>query len=117
MYSSAKSIPEDLYEAAKIDGASDIATAFKITSPLMKPILNVCVTYAIVGSIKIFDLVYVLTGGGPLKSTEVPSTLMYNTIFEKNQFGYGSAMAIFIVIECLVLTVVVQKIFKSESYT
>jgi raffinose/stachyose/melibiose transport system permease protein len=42
--------------------------------------------------------------------------LMYNTIFFKNQFGYGSAMALFIVIECLVLTVVVQKIFKSESY-
>lgn len=116
LYSSAKSIPDELYEAAKIDGASEITTAFKITIPLMKPILNVCVTYAIVGSLKIFDLVYVLTGGGPLKSTEVPSTLMYNTIFFKNQFGYGSAMAIFIVIECLALTVIVQKIFKSESY-
>jgi raffinose/stachyose/melibiose transport system permease protein len=116
MYSSAKSIPEDLYEAAKIDGASELTTAFKITIPLMKPILNVCVTYAIVGSLKTFDLIWVLTGGGPLKSTEVPSTLMYNTIFFKNQFGYGSAMALFIVIECLVLTVVVQKIFKSESY-
>lgn len=116
MYSSAKSIPDELYEAAKIDGASELTTAFKITIPLMKPILNVCVTYAIVGSLKTFDLVYVLTGGGPLKSTEVPSTLMYNTIFFKNQFGYGSAMAIFIVIECLLLTVVVQKIFKSESY-
>jgi raffinose/stachyose/melibiose transport system permease protein len=116
MYSSAKSIPEDLYEAAKIDGASELTTAFKITIPLMKPILNVCVTYAIVGSLKTFDLIWVLTGGGPLKSTEVPSTLMYNTIFFKNQFGYGSAMALFIVIECLILTVVVQKIFKSESY-
>ncbi|HOP99338.1 MAG TPA: sugar ABC transporter permease [Acetivibrio clariflavus] len=116
MYSSAKSIPEELYEAAKIDGASEITTAFKITIPLMKPILNVCVTYAIVGSLKIFDLVYVLTGGGPLKSTEVPSTLMYTTIFFRNEYGYGSAMAIFIVIECLVFTVLVQKIFKSESY-
>ncbi|MEN2773923.1 carbohydrate ABC transporter permease [Acetivibrio clariflavus] len=116
MYSSAKSIPEELYEAALIDGASEITTAFKITIPLMKPILNVCVTYAIVGSLKIFDLVYVLTGGGPLKSTEVPSTLMYNTIFFRNEYGYGSAMAIFIVIECLVFTVLVQKIFKSESY-
>jgi len=116
MYSSAKSIPDELYEAAKIDGASELRAAFKITIPLMKPILNVCVTYAIVGSLKTFDLIYVLTGGGPLKSTEVPSTLMYTTIFFKNQFGYGSAMAIFIVIECLLLTVVVQKIFKSESY-
>lgn len=116
MYSSAKSIPEDLYEAAKIDGANEITTAFKITIPLMKPILNVCVTYAIVGSLKIFDLVYVLTGGGPLKSTEVPSTLMYTTIFFRNEYGYGSAMAIFIVIECLVFTVLVQKLFKSESY-
>ena len=116
MYSSAKSIPEELYEAAKIDGANEITTAFKITIPLMKPILNVCVTYAIVGSLKIFDLVYVLTGGGPLKSTEVPSTLMFTTIFFRNEYGYGSAMAIFIVIECLVFTVLVQKIFKSENY-
>jgi len=61
-------------------------------------------------------LVYVLTGGGPLKSTEVPSTLMYTTIFFRNEYGYGSAMAIFIVIECLVFTVLVQKIFKSENY-
>lgn len=116
MYSAAKSIPEELYEAAKIDGASELTTAFRITIPLMKPILNVCVTFAVVGSLKIFDLVYVLTGGGPLKSTEVPSTLMYTTIFFNNQYGYGSAMAIFIIIECLALTVLIQRIFKSESY-
>lgn len=116
MYSSAKSIPEELYEAAKIDGASEITTAFKITIPLMKPILNVCVTYAVVGSIKTFDLIWVLTGGGPLKATEVPSTLMYRTIFFKNEYGYGSAMAIFIVAECLLLTVLIQRLFKSENY-
>lgn len=117
MYASAKSIPEELFEAAKIDGASSVQTAIKITLPLMKPILNVCITYAVVGSLKVFDLVYILTNGGPLHATEVPSTLMFTTIFFKNMYGYGSSMAIFIIAECLVLTVLVQRIFKAEDYT
>lgn len=116
MYSSAKTIPEELYEAAKIDGAGELTTAFKITIPLMKPILNICVTYAIVGSLKVYDLVAVITKGGPMHASEVPSTLMYTTIFFKNQYGPGSAMAIFIVLECLLFTLIVQKVFKSESY-
>jgi raffinose/stachyose/melibiose transport system permease protein len=116
MYSSAKTIPEELYEAAKIDGADELTTAFKITIPLMKPILNICVTYAIVGSLKTYDLVAVITKGGPMHASEVPSTLMYTTIFFKNQYGSGSAMAVFIVLECLLLTLIVQKIFKTENY-
>lgn len=64
----------------------------------------VCVTFAIVGSLKVFDLVYVMTNGGPLHATEVPGTLMYSAIFQKNQYGYGSAIAVFIVLECVLFT-------------
>lgn len=115
MYASAKSIPEELFEAARIDGASSFKTAIKVTIPLMKPMLNVCVTYALVGSLKVFDLVYILTNGGPAHATEVPSTLMYNTIFARNMYGYGSSMAIFIIVECLILTVVIQRIFRTDD--
>jgi raffinose/stachyose/melibiose transport system permease protein len=115
MYAAIKSIPADIMEAAKIDGATSVQTAFRITIPLIKPILEVCVTFAVIGSLKTFDLIYVLTGGGPVHATEVPSTLMFNTIFHKYQYGYGSSMAIFIIGECLLLTIVIQKLFRMKK--
>lgn len=112
MYAAIKSISSDIIEAAKIDGANAVQAAFRITIPLILPILEVCVTFAVIGSLKTFDLIYVLTGGGPIHATEVPSTLMFNTIFHKYMYGYGSAMAIFIIAECLLLTVIIQKLFR-----
>lgn len=117
MYAAIKTIPDEIYEAARIDGASSFKTALRITIPLIRPIIKVCIIFAIIGSLKVFDLVYILTNGGPVHSSEVPSTLMYNTIFNKYMYGSGSAMAIFIVLECLVLTLIVQKFFKAEEYT
>jgi raffinose/stachyose/melibiose transport system permease protein len=117
MYAAIKTIPDEIYEAAKIDGASAFKTAIQITIPLIRPIIKVCTTFAVIGSLKVFDLVYILTNGGPVHSSEVPSTLMYNTIFHKYMYGSGSAMAIFIVLECLVFTLIVQKLFKVEERT
>jgi raffinose/stachyose/melibiose transport system permease protein len=117
MYAAIKTIPDEIYEAAKIDGASNIKAALKITIPLIKPIMKVCIIFAIIGSLKVFDLVYILTNGGPVHSSEVPSTLMYNTLFHKYMYGSGSAMAIFIVLECLVFTLIIQRFFKVEEYT
>ena len=114
LYAGAKSISPDIYEAARIDGAGEAAMAFHITIPLMKPILSVCIIFAVTGSFKAFDLIYVMTNGGPLHSTEVPTTLMYTTIFSRYQYGYGSAMAIFIIVECLVFTLVINKLFSKN---
>lgn len=101
-------------EAAKIDGASPVKTALYITIPLLKPILKVCMTFSLIGALKVFDLIYVLTNGGPFFSTEVPSTLMYTTIFDNYKYGYGSAMSVFIIIECLILTVILDRLIKIE---
>jgi raffinose/stachyose/melibiose transport system permease protein len=114
MYAGAKSISTDIYEAAKIDGATSIKTAFYITIPLLKPILKVCITFSVIGALKVFDLIYVLTNGGPFHSTEVPSTLMYTTIFDNFQYGYGSAISVFIILECLVLTVLIDRVMKLD---
>ena len=114
MYAGAKSISTDIYEAAKIDGATSIKTAFYITIPLLKPILKVCITFSMIGALKVFDLIYVLTNGGPFHSTEVPSTLMYTTIFDNFQYGYGSAISVFIILECLVLTVLIDRVMKLD---
>ena len=115
MYAAAKSIPPEIYEAAKIDGASPTATAFRITIPLIMPMLKVCVTFAIIGSLKSFDLIYILTNGGPVHATEMPSTLMFNSIFRKYMYGYGSAVSVLIIAACLVLTVLIQKLFKADQ--
>ncbi len=114
MYASAKSISPEIYESALIDGANEATIALKISIPLMKPILRVCVIFAVTGSFKYFDLIYVITGGGPLHSSEVPTTLMYTAIFSKYQYGYGSAMAIFIIVECLVCTIIIKKLFSKD---
>lgn len=117
MYAAIKSISADIVEAARIDGATHVKAAWYITIPLIKPILEVCVVFAVIGSLKTFDLIYVLTGGGPMHATEVPSTLMFNTIVHRNMYGYGSAIAMFIIAECLVLTVMIQKLFRAKSET
>lgn len=114
MYAGAKSISQEIFEAAKIDGASRIRTALSITIPLMKPILKVCLVFSVIGAFKVFDLIYVLTNGGPFFTTEVPSTLMYTTIFDTYKYGYGSAISVFIILECLVFTVIINKLFKTE---
>jgi len=111
-YSSAKSISPEIFEAAKVDGASDMQIALRITIPQIVPMIKACTIFAVIGSLKSFDLIYVLTRGGPLHSTEVPTMLMYTEIFSKNQYGYASSIAVFIIVECLILTLIIQQIFK-----
>lgn len=116
IYAGIKRIPMDIYEAAEIDGANPFQTAAKITIPLVMPTIKTSMVLAVIGSLKLFDLVYVLTNGGPMHATEVPSTLMYRTIFQKNLYGYGSSMAIFIIVECLLFTLLIN-LYKPKQYT
>ena len=81
----------------------------------MVPVIKTCVIFAITGSLRAFDLVYVMTGGGPNHVSEVPATLMYNNLFRKGLYGYGSAQAFFIVVECLIFTFIVNRIFKKAE--
>lgn len=115
MYASVRSISEEIFEAARIDGANGIQNALHITIPLMKPILKVCVTFAVVGSLKNFDLVYVMTGGGPAGASQLPSTLMVETIFSRNMYGYGSSMAIFIILECFLFAWLIRGAFRDNE--
>lgn len=115
MYASVRSISEEIFEAARIDGANGIQTALHITIPLMKPILKVCVTFVVVGSLKNFDLVYVMTGGGPAGASQLPSTLMVETIFSRNMYGYGSSMAIFIILECFLFAWLIRGAFRDNE--
>src|SRR5574344_765068 len=110
LYGAINSVSPEGFEAAKIDGVGRVKMAVKIVMPLIRPMVRVCLTLSLIGSLKIFDLVYILTNGGPAGASEVPATLMYKTIFLRNRYGRGSAIAIFIVIECLVFTLLIRKL-------
>lgn len=115
LYAGAKAVPEELREAAKIDGAGPVTTAVRIVLPLMMPVIRVCVIILIIGTIREFDTIYSMTKGGPLNSTQMPSLVMIKSIFDRNEYGMGSAMAMTIVGLCLIITVVLQKLFKSRN--
>lgn len=117
LYTGIKSVPADIYEAAQIDGANETQIAFHVTIPLIKSTMKVSLTFAVIGSLKLFDLIWVLTKGGPLHASEVPSTLMYTSVFSRMEYGAGSAMAIFIVIECMLFYFLIEKFFKVENLT
>jgi len=114
MYAGMKAIPEDLYEAARIDGANGWQTTTRITIPLLSPVIMVCLIFSLTGSFKSFDLVYAMTNGGPFHSSELPSTVMYSNLFSTGVYGYGSAQALFIVIQCLIATLIIQLLFKKQ---
>lgn len=86
-------IPADVYEAASIDGASAFQEFRKITVPLLKPTIMSALVLGFVLTFKVFDLVYVMTGGGPVDATEVLSTYSYKLSFQLFHFGEGSAVA------------------------
>lgn len=101
------SISEDVYEAAVIDGATHSQYIRKVALPLLVPTIKSAVILSMIGSLKYFDLVYVMTGGGPGTSTELMATYMYKESFTKYNMGYGSAIAggMFILITLFALIV------------
>lgn len=87
------SLPQDVYESASLDGASWFQKLFYITLPLLRPVILVVMMLGFIYTFKVFDLIYVMTGGGPINSTEVLSTLAYRYSFNEFNFSLGAATA------------------------
>ena len=115
LYAGVKSVPTELREAAMLDGATDRQVNRYIVLPYIKPILRISVIFAVTGSLKSFDLIYVLTNGGPFHSTEVPSTLMISMLFLRNRYGMGSTIAVMLIILCFGFALLISAIFKGED--
>ena len=115
MYAGIKGVPPELTEAAMLDGATDAQINRYIIIPYIRPILRVSVIFAITGSLKSFDLIYVLTNGGPSHATEVPSTLMISMLFLRNRYGMGSAIAVMLIVLCFVFALLINVLFKEEK--
>lgn len=114
-YAALKNIPESLIEAARIDGATPLQIAWKIKIPLIAGVIKVTIVLAIVGSLKYFDLIYVMTGGGPNGSSEVIASYMYQKAFGSYDFGYGSAIGFFLLLICLVITWLIRKLTATKE--
>jgi multiple sugar transport system permease protein len=87
-------IPDELYRAARVYGASPARTFFAITLPLLRPSLAVTVLFRGLDALRVFDAIYVLTGGGPANTTETLSIYAYKTMMRTGDFGYGSTLAV-----------------------
>ncbi|PAD70284.1 ABC transporter permease [Bacillus sp. 7586-K] len=101
-------IPEDLYEAAEIDGASPLTKFFHITLPLLMPTIVSSSILAVVGSLKSFDIFYIMTGGGPNHGTELLGTYMFKQAFINFNMGYASAIAFIMFFLSLLVTIIIQ---------
>jgi multiple sugar transport system permease protein len=111
-----ESLPQDVYEAARIDGATALQELLYVTLPMMLPTILVTFAFRLVLAFKVFDEVYLLTSGGPGTSTEVVSFTLYQRFFTEDRVGYGAAMSvavIFIVSLLLVLALASRR--RSEA--
>ncbi|MNN16502.1 sn-glycerol-3-phosphate transport system permease protein UgpA [compost metagenome] len=110
-----QSVPEDLKEAATVDGAGPIRRFFNVTLPLLAPSITISVFMALTNSIKVFDVILSLTGGGPGGTTYSVAYDIYRDTFQNNLYGYGTAKALILFVAVLIITVIQLTIFKRRE--
>lgn len=111
-----QNIPLELEEAARIDGANSFQNFFYITLPLLGSTIRTSVYLSVLGSIQQFILVWIMTKGGPVNASETLATYMYRFGFVRFQLGYGSAVAIYMFILCLIFSLIYQRLTRQPDY-
>ncbi|MDE7429945.1 MAG: sugar ABC transporter permease [Lachnospiraceae bacterium] len=110
-----QSVPSDLYEAAKVDGANAVQRFFNVTIPMLAPAITICVVGITTGSLKVYDLLVSSTGGGPGRASTSVIMMIYNTAISGRQYGYGSAMSVTLVFILLLVAMIQVKGLKSKE--
>lgn len=110
-----KSIPSDYYEAARIDGASALMAHRKVTIPLLKETYRICLTISLTGGVKAFTEMFIMTKGGPGNATYTLTYLMYKAAFREFRYGYGMASASILVIQCLIIILIINWLFRDRE--
>lgn len=108
-------VPQEFYDAAHIDGAGPIQTFVKITWPLIRPAFLFISVINVIGNLQVFDSVFIMTGGGPNRATEVVVLLLYNTAFTNFRYSMANAMAVILFFIILALTVFQMKVLKTDD--
>jgi raffinose/stachyose/melibiose transport system permease protein len=111
-----QNIPLELEEAARIDGANSLQNFFYITLPLLGSTIRTSVYLSVLGSIQQFIIVWIMTKGGPVNASETLATYMYRFGFVRFQLGYGSAVAIYMFILCLIFSLIYQRLTRQPDY-
>ncbi len=111
-----QSIPPQLYEAARVDGASRWKQFWSITLPLVRPSLMVALLFRTIDTIKAFDIAYVLTNGGPASSTELLTLYNFKVMIQQMNFGKGSAISILIFAFTMLIAFIFIKLLKANPY-
>lgn len=114
-YSAFISISQDIIDAAKIDGCSTIAQFRYIKLPMIKEVCGLVLVMLINGTLKSFEMPYVLTNGGPGTSSEMVATYMYKSAFSSMKYGYSSTIAVFLLLECLLAVSLIRKLAAMHS--
>jgi multiple sugar transport system permease protein len=109
-----QSIPREQYEAANIDGATTMQEFFHITLPWLRPLILFVLLFRVMESFKVFDLVMVLTGGGPGTATEVANLYIYRQAFQYSSLGYAAALALAMLVVIFAISVAMIKAFRID---
>jgi multiple sugar transport system permease protein len=108
MLAGLESLPQDVFEAARVDGATLVDELRYVTLPLMLPTIVVTLLFRVIVGVKVFDEIYLLTGGGPGTATEVVSYTIFRRFFTEGQTGYGSAMSVVVLFALALLFIVAR---------
>jgi ABC-type sugar transport system permease subunit len=110
MLAGLQTVPNEVNEAAKVDGANRIQIFWRITVPLLKPVIIFAVTLSIIGTFQLFTEPFILTGGGPMRATETPVMQIFSSTFSNLRFGYAAAMSYVYFLTIVVLAIVQFKL-------
>jgi raffinose/stachyose/melibiose transport system permease protein len=114
-YAGFQRIPTTIIESARLDGATEWQLLRRIKIPMVKNLTEVAVLLCFTGGIQMFDLVYVLTNGGPYDTTQVPTTYLVRVVFRDQQMGYGSALAVILTVVVLLVGLLYNKVRTKED--
>lgn len=115
IFAGLQSIPETVYEAGRVDGASEVNMFLRITIPLLRPVLALVLIITVVGSFQVFDTVAIATQGGPVNSSRVLQYYIYDMAFNRFQFGYASALSVALLIVLVVISFVQYKLTRADT--
>lgn len=108
------SLPLEILESAKIDGAKGKTLISQIIIPMLSEVIRVSLIISLIGSFQFFDLIWIMTSGGPFHRTDVLATYMYNRAFQAREFGYGGAIAVVILV-CALSATIIQNYWQREN--
>ncbi|WP_307371339.1 carbohydrate ABC transporter permease [Microbacterium sp. W4I4] len=110
-----QNVPDELIEAARLDGAGSIRIFFSVTLPLLKPAIIIGTLLVLINGLKTFDQVWVLTGGGPGTATQTLATIVYQTAFEFGRYGYATAIALVMTILIIIFSLVQVRVTRRKA--